>query len=224
MRTPVLAMTLLVASTSMIGTTRADVTNTASASSNGPATVMDMYAESFVSIARRSTGEPILVVNYPWRKHARASIEIRQLASGEVDDGTVKSLLFRHELMKGAALVGISRCLDRCRDGQARAEFTQREIDFEVLGDRNSFGSPSVCVACRTKYKATGGKTVSRAVFPLLEPWAVDNRKLYLDLPSDYFPQECMVRVWMLRGHDVIWTTTVRWPGDPQEQGLLIME
>ena len=224
MRTPVLALTLLAASTSIPGTTRADATDTASVASSGPATAMDMYAESFVSIARRPTGQPILVVNYPWREHAEASIEIRQLASDEVDDLGLKPLLFRHELMKGPALVSISRCLDRCSEGRARAEFTRREIDFEILGDRNSFSSPSVCVACRTKYKPTGGQTVSRVVFPLLEPWSADRRRLYLDLPTEYFPQECMVRVWMLRGQDVVWTTTVRWPGYSRAQDPLAAE
>ena len=218
MRIPVLALTLLVASTSIPGTTRADPADPASVPSNGPATVMDTYAESFVSIARRSTGQPILAVNYPWREHAGASIEIRQLASDEVDNWGLKPLFFRHELMKGPASVAISRCLDKCSDGRARAEFTQREIDFEILGDRNSFSSPSVCVACRTKYKPTGGKTVSRAVFPLLEPWSADKRRLYLDLPTGYFPQECLVRVWMLRGRDIIWSTTVRWPGHSPAQ------
>ena len=213
MRIPLLALTLLIASNSIPGTTRADPADTASARSSRPATVMDTYADSFVSIARRSTGQPILVVDYPWPEHAGASIEIRQLASDEVDDWQVKPLFFRRELMKGPALVSVALCLNRCSEGRARAEFTRREIDFEVLGDRNSFSSPSVCVACRTKYKPTGEKTVSRAVFPLLEPWSVDKRTLYLDPPAEYFPQECMVRVWMLRGYDEVWTTTVRWPG-----------
>lgn len=213
-----LALTLLVASTSIPGATRADAADTASARSSGPATAMDVYAESFVSIAHRSTGQPILVVNYPWREHAGASIEIRRLASDEADDWEVKPLFFRHDRMKGPALVSISRCLDKCSEGRARAEFTEDEIDFEILGDRNSFGSPSVSVACRTKYKPTGGQTVSRAVFPLLEPWSADKRRLYLDLPTEYFPQECMVRVWMLRGHDVVWSKTVRWPGYPPAQ------
>ena len=215
MRTPVMALTLLVASTSIPGTTPADA---ADAASNGSATVMQMQAESFVSIARRSTGQPILVVKYPWREHAGASIEIRQLASDEVDNWEIKPLLFRDELMKGPALVSVSRCLDSCSDGPAKAEFTEGEIDFEILGDRNSFSSPSVCVACRTKYKPTGGKTVSRAVFPLLEPWSADKRRLYLDLPTGYFPQECLVRVWMLRGRDIVWSTTVRWPGHSPAQ------
>jgi len=224
MRTPVLVLTLLVASTSIPGTTWADAADTASTPSNEPATVMDKYAESFVDVARRSTGQPILVVDYPWREHAKASIEIRQLASDEVDDEAGKPLFFRHELMKGPALVSISRCLDECSDGRARAEFTEREIDFEIIGDRNSFSSPSVRVACRTKYKPRGGKTVSRVVFPLLEPCSTDKDRLYLDLPKEYFPQECTVRLWMLRGRDVVWTTTVRWPGHSPAQDRVATE
>jgi hypothetical protein len=214
MRNPLLALTLLVALTLLPGTIRAESANTASAGVSKPATVMETYAKSFVSIAARSTGEPILVVDYPWQEHAQASIEVRQVASDEFDDQVGKPLYFRAQLMKDTALVAVSRCLVACGEGRSDAEFTRQDIDFEILGDRNSFNSPAVCVACKTTYQATGGKTVSRAAFPLLEPWSVNKRKLYLDLPSGYFPQKCKVRVWMLRGHNIVWTTTIEWPGD----------
>ena len=213
MRTPVLTLTLLVASTLVPGVSRADGADTAPTLSSSTATSLDKYAGSFVSIAHRSTGRPMLVVKYPWREHAKASIEIRQLVPDEVADPELKPLFFRDEIMKGLALVSVSNCLNSCSDVRATAEFTKREIDFEIIGDRNSFSSPSVSVACRTKYKPTGGQTVSRAIFPLLEPWSTDKRTLYLDLPTEYFPQECLVRVWMLRGRDVVWSTIIPWPG-----------
>ena len=213
MRLLVPALAFLIASTLIRGATRADAADTGSGLSKRPATEMDTYVKSFVSLARGSTGDPILVVDYPWQEHSAASIEIRQLASDEVDSPALKPLFFRHELMKGSVLVGVSRCLDSCSEGRARAELTEGGIDFEILADRNSFSSPSVCVACRTEYKPTGGRTVSRAVYPFLEPWSADKRRLYLDLPAEYFSRECLVRVWMLRGNATVWSTTVRWPG-----------
>ena len=201
MRTPLLAMALVMASILITATARAEADGA-----------------PFISIARQPTGQPILVVDYPWQEYGKASIEIRQVASDEVDNWQVKPLFFVRELFNGQTSMAISRCLIAAGDTAVSAEFTQREIDFEILGDRNSFGSPSVSVACRTEYKPSGEEaTVSRAVFPSLECWSPEKSKLYLDLPVEYFPTECKVRVWLLRGDKVVWAATVQWPGDSEE-------
>ncbi len=170
--------------------------------------------ESFLSIDHRAAGQPILVVNYPWQEYAKASIEIRQVAPDEVDNWQIKPLFFSHEFFNGRTSMAISRCLVRAAGTATSDEFTLSKIDFEILADRNSFNSPSVCVGCRTGYKPEGEHKVSRLVFPVLEDWSPDRSKLHLDLPAAYFPNKCTVRVWLLRDHKVVWTATVPWPGD----------
>jgi hypothetical protein len=194
--------------------------------------------DAFVSVLTQPTGGPILAVKYPWKRHVRASVEVRVLDPSEVDNPLIRPLFFLHDLMKGNVTTAVYRCQDDSEDVAQTAVFSKDALDFEIFGARNALGRPAVCVACRTattrhpadtsgepgdlaaKAIALLGPALERepetwAAFPLLLAWALDERTLYLQLPAEYFSRPCKIRVWLLRGKDVVWVATTDWPGYP---------
>ena len=190
--------------------------------------------DAFVSVITQHTGEPILVIKYPWKRHARPSVEVRVLEPSEVDSPLIRPLLFLHTVMKGNVTTAVYRCQDDSEDTSQTATFSKDGMDFEVFGARNSLGRPSVCVACQTATQrrrtaaevaeesdsvvesfTTSPKPETRAAFSLLDAWAVDERTLYLEPPAKYFPRPSKIRVWLLRHKDIVWTADVDWPGYP---------
>jgi hypothetical protein len=153
------------------------------------------------------------MVSYPWKRHARPSIEIQELEGKEPNDGQMTPLFFLHDIMKGKVTQAVYLCQDRGAEVPQTATFSQDDIDFEAFGARNSFDRPSVCVACRTKPDPSGPETTARAIFCLLNAWATDQRSLFLELPRSYFTKPGLIRVWFLAGKDILWTQVVEWPG-----------
>ncbi len=196
--------------------------------------------EAFVSMLTRHSGAPILAVRYPWKRHARPSVEVRVLHSSELGAPLIRPMFFVHSLMKGNVTTAVYRCQDKSENVPQSAVFSKGEFDFEVFGARNSLGRPSVCVTARTandRPRAPAKPTQSqeadelsvalpesrlparlpetRAAFPLLDAWAVDDHTLYLELPAKYFAQPCKLRIWLLRRSQIVWTATLDWPGYP---------
>ena len=194
--------------------------------------------DSFVSVITQPTGEPILAIRYPWKRHAKPSIELRILREGEVDNPLIRPLFFRHNIMKGGVTKAVYQCQDDSEDTAQTATFSQDNADFRVLGARNSLGRPAVCVACRINPDEISQKTESliselartgqesalsrrfvaetRAAYCLLDAWAVDERTLYLELPAEEFSQQSEIRVWFLRDKEIVWRADTTWPGTPQ--------
>ena len=194
--------------------------------------------ESFVSVITQPTGEPILAINYPWRRHAKPSIEVRVSDPSEVDNSLIRPLFFRHDVMKGNVTKAVYQCQDKSEDLSQTAAFSEGNADFEIFGARNSLGRPAVCVACRIAPDEVSRETESliaelartgqeamlslkfqretRAAYCLLDAWAVDERTLYLELPASHFSQRSKIRVWLLRDKDVVWTANITWPGTPE--------
>ena len=190
--------------------------------------------DAFVSVIKQHTGEPILVIKYPWKRHARPSVEVRILAEDEVDNPLLRPLFFVHDIMRGEVTTAIYHCQDRSEHAAQTATFSEGLKDFSVFGARNLLGRPSVCVVCRETPKLSA-ETESRlaelgdsklrsvlplrsepettAVFCLLAAWAVDHRTLYLELPGEDFAQRSRIRVCFLRDKDVVWMADTTWPG-----------
>jgi len=166
---------------------------------------------SRVSVVEQPVGDPIVVIRYPWTMHARPSVEVRLLAEAEADNYELRPLCFVDDFMKGEVTVKVYHCQDRSADTALSLAYSERDVDFEFLGERNSLGRPSVRVVYQTK---TGvPESGASAVYCLLKSWAVDKRTLYLDLPPGYFARSGRVRVWFLRGKDIVWSETAQWPG-----------
>lgn len=178
---------------------------------------------AYVSVETPAAGEPMLVIRYPWRVHARSSVEVRTFVKNEEEDSPrVRPLHFRNDFMKDEFTIGVYKAQDESDSVRVVAKMTRREIEFSAIGERNLLGRPSVVVTCRTDVMQKDLKEVKepeqarRAAYPLLEPWAADERTLFLSLPEDNFTETAKIRVWFLSGDDIVWSETLQWPGLPK--------
>lgn len=170
--------------------------------------------ESYVSVLSQTTGEPILVIRYPWKRHARPSVEVRILDKSDVDNRLIRPQFFTRDVMKGDITTALYDAQDRSEDVVQRVAFSEEPTDFSIVGARNVLGRPSVCVSSLTKPPDAPPET--RAAFPLLRAWSIDERTLYLELPAEHFSKKSKIRVWFLRGQDIVWVANTTWPGTPQ--------
>jgi hypothetical protein len=177
----------------------------------GKGTTEAGQGDAFVSVITQHTGGPLLVIRYPWKRHALPSVEVRVLAEDEVDNRLLRPLFFQRRIMKGGITEAVYHCQDRSEGVRQTATFLKDNIDFDIFGARNSLGRPSVCVACRTTTVDPPPET--RAAFCLLDAWALDERTLNLELPAKYFSEPGKIRVWLIRDKDIVWTATTTWPG-----------
>ncbi|MDD4266691.1 MAG: hypothetical protein PHO07_00825 [Pirellulales bacterium] len=178
---------------------------------------------SYVSIETPAGGRPMLVIRYPWRVHARSSVEVCTYVAGEADDSPrIRPLYFRSDFMKDEFTIGVYRAQDDSSSVRVVAQMARRDIDFAAIGNRNLFGQPSVVVVCRTSITQQKDEQepeqARRAIYPLLEPWAADRRTLFLSLPEVNFSDAAKIRVWFLSGGDVVWSEVKQWPGLPQDE------
>jgi hypothetical protein len=171
----------------------------------------------YLSTIQDRFGDPILVIDYPWTMHQRVSIEVATLPGDPAEWSEVRPLYYFDRLFNGERKVAIYKCLESSAEVPTRATVEQDGAEYNYIGQRNSLGKPSVLVACRTPV-AEIKSVVDRAVFPLLDPWAVDRRLLQLDLPPKSFATKGKIRVWFLRGDTVLWSEDVAWPGFAAQQ------
>ena len=168
---------------------------------------------SHLRIFRPYSGNQILVVNYPWRQHARASIEVQWLAEGEPEPANTRPLGFVAGYVKGDVGVDVERCRTAGENLPTTIARSKGDLDFEINAKRNSLGVSAAWVDFH--WKRPDAKTETRSAFCLLESWALDGRTLYLDLPPRFYDQPGKLRLWMLRGKDTVWLETIPWPGMP---------
>ncbi len=185
-------------------------------SAAGPLAAPPIQA-SRLAIQEDAQGQAILAVHYPWKVHQRPSVEVRMLGPEETDSIHIQPLYFLHDFMRGRITIGVYQCQDKASQMETTVPMTARKIEFEALGDRNLLGRPSVCVACRTDTVPPGNYRAARAVFPLLDPWATNERTLLLTLPKAYFGEKGRLRVWFLRREDIVWSETIPWPGTSKQ-------
>lgn len=199
----------------------------------------------FLTVVEDREGRPILLVDYPWETHARASVEVSSLPDDRAKRSEVRPLYFFDRFFQGEAKLAVYECQDASATAPTRATFSAAETRseqetgpeekpgsdketgpekeagtgvktrFDLLGDRNTLGRPAASVAARTQVEEITG-VVHRAFFPLLAPWATGGRRLHLQLPPAYFAEPGAIRVWFLRGDAVIWSEDIAWPGYPE--------
>ncbi len=167
--------------------------------------------EPYAEIARAATGKPIVAIHYPWRVHSRPSVEIRYMADDEPDTARLRPLQFVADIMKGEITNAVYECRDKSADGPLKTSLKHGERDLELLGARNLLGKRSVTVVFPGR--TSGEDRAARAVFCLLDSWAVDPRTLWLELPRDHFARPGRIRVWFYRGGNLVWWKTLAWPG-----------
>jgi hypothetical protein len=165
---------------------------------------------SFVSLIKQRDGDLILVIEYPWKVHARTSIEVRLVTGENPKPVEAPPMRFLQTRMKGKVTEAVHYCLDRSAEVEQRKPFKADGLDFEILGRRSAMEKPSVCIVQRMGDKSVPG---TAAAMLMLHSWAINEKLLYLDLPREEFSDAGKLHVWLLRGDTVLWKETVDWPG-----------
>jgi hypothetical protein len=183
----------------------------------GAAKAAEGLATNYVSIETPAGGEPMLVVRYPWTVHKNPSIEVRTYIPGEEESARIRPLRFCHVYMKDKVTVTVYDTQAASSAVRTTAEFLQRDIKFEAVGQRNVLGRPAVCVTCETevlKPNREAFRDKARwAIYPFMEPWAADKETLFLSLPEPIFSDPVKIRIFFLRDNDLVWSETRQWPG-----------
>ncbi len=173
-----------------------------------------------VTIFRERGGRKALAIEYRWKVHRDASVEVR-LVPAERGEGTfVTPLDFFGEYLKPSGKSKsydfdlqkkIYRCLDRGGDAGLTETFNKDKMDFKIVGQRNTLGRSAVYVLAANEGKPPEDR--ADAIFLQLDSWAVDDTHLNLDLSPDIFEKPGKLFVWFLRGDRLLWEKQVDWPG-----------
>jgi hypothetical protein len=168
-------------------------------------------AGRYVSIDKIKTGENVLVVRYPWRVHEKASIEVRLITEKKDMDARVRPLRFATLHFGDDAERRILRASDNAlahpSDGTAEAG----GLTWRIVARGNHLGRAAVWFVNAAKKDSSLPGTAA-ALSPL-DPWAIGDRLLMLDLPHDSFAQPGKLHVWFLRGERILWHEELSWPG-----------
>lgn len=191
------------------------IASTALADDGSPA--LQDQPNSDVRLLEDHDGELILTIERPWKAFTRPSIEVCLVPDTVPEAAKVHPIYFVSNHLKGEVLADLYRALDEASEVPVRRPITDKKMDFEMVGNRNSLGKAAVCVACRTeppvKSSPDDETTLARATFCLLEHWSVEPGGLYLNLPADYFSVPGRLHIWLLRDNQIVWSHTIRWPG-----------
>ena len=170
-----------------------------------------------VSIETPAGGEPMLVIRYPWTLHKKPSIEVRTFVPGEEESVRIRPLQFRSVFMKDTVTIKVYETQAASAATRTTAEFLRHGIAFAAIGERNLLGRPAVCVTCQTEVlkpnKEPFPNKARWALYPFMEPWAVNDETVFLSLPKITFTEPAKIRVFFLRDRDVAWSQTLQWPG-----------
>lgn len=167
--------------------------------------------QPYAEVTRAASGKPIVAIHYPWQVHWRPSVEVRWMGDDEPDTAELRPLQFVASSMRGEIASAVFACRDRAAETPVHKTLKAQDRPFELHGSRNLLGKPAITIAFPAQ--DAGPDRPARAVFFLLESWAVDPRTLWLELPAEHFAERGRIRVWFYRGGDLVWWKTLAWPG-----------
>jgi hypothetical protein len=171
-------------------------------------------------------GQQILAVHYPWKACTKPSVEVRLVPDkpAKPDNESKPAKLnevkaneppvptyFVGQFMKGDKEDKVYEILTQASDRPHDWSFTQDKTVYRVVGTKNLLGMGAVHVLSYPE-DSTPDKSPA-ATFLELSSWAIDNKKLSLELPRAAFSQSGTLHVWFLRGETVLWEDQVAWPG-----------
>jgi hypothetical protein len=163
-------------------------------------------------VVQDQSDAPILVVKYPWNAHPQASVEVCLLPKDVPDSPAIHPLNLTGRLLRDKdrkLMKAVYKCQDDAASVPTAVSVTDGDLDFDILGNRNSVGSAAVAVGWKTL--TPDRKAIHRAAFYRLESWAADSDTLMLDLPPQHFCRPGTLKVWLLRGDEVVWSDTAPW-------------
>ena len=165
-----------------------------------------------ISVIQDQSEAPILVIKYPWSAHPQASVEVCLLPKDVPDSPAIRPLDLAGRLTRdkdGKLVKAVYKCQDDAASTPTAVSVTDGDLNFDILGNRNSLGSAAVAVGWKTL--TPDRKAIHRSAFYRLQSWAADNDTLMLDLPPEHFCRPGTLKVWLLRGNEVVWSETVPW-------------
>ena len=164
-----------------------------------------------VVVDKTKTGENVLVVQYPWQIHAKASIEVRLITDQKDFDARVRPLRFATIRFEPDAERRVFSTFDEALARPSEWKADAGGLKWEVIGHANHLGRAAVWFV-NTPEK--GGSLVgTTAAFHPLDAWAISDRLLMLDLPRGRFSQPGKMYIWFLRGDRILWQEELIWPG-----------
>ena len=175
---------------------------------------------TLVAVLRGHGGRHTLSIQYRWKVHEDASVEVRLLSANRAEGTFVTPLDFVGQyLARGTKQTSydmdlrqkVYRCLDHADDPGMTETFAKDKMDFRIVGQRNSLGHPAVYVLASNEGKSAEER--ADIVFLHLDAWAVADDRLSLDLPPTVFEKPGKLFVWFLRGNRLLWEEQVPWPG-----------
>jgi hypothetical protein len=164
-----------------------------------------------VSLQPWRQGGPRLWVSYPWKLHSHASLELYLATGQDTKRPELRPMFFLRTFMPGQMTSLVHECLDHSEDAEDHRSHKAKGIDFQIIGRRNSLERPSVLVVRRVEGHTSTPDVA--AVLPILPCWALSERLLCVDLPADSFAEAGLLRVWLLRGDQILWSEAMDWPG-----------
>ena len=214
----------------LVSLVRAELPDAAAASATAETKKEKDNATSYVTLVRERSGQQTLAIHYRWNVHSQASVEVR-LMPADAPAANVAPLYFVREYFKGDVSRKIYHCLDAAEGHETADSFTKDKLDFQIIGRRNALDRPAVLILPHVQPEKPSDKAADkapknpsdkavesadspRAVFPLLDAWALNDRSLSLELPRETFATAGQLHVWFLRSDRVLWEETVPWPGD----------
>ena len=175
-------------------------------------TVRIEAAPGYIDVISDRGGHHTLVINYRWRLHPRASVEVRMIPAERAAGGArVVPVFFVSEQLKGEVEKKVHRSAERGNEVATTESFTKDKMVYKITGERNSLGRTAVSVLPYNEEETPADRP--GAVFLQLDDWGLTDDLLYLDMPHEAFAAPGTMFVWFLRGERLIWEAKVPWPG-----------
>jgi hypothetical protein len=176
-----------------------------------PANADPTATPKYVTVDRLKTGENLLLVKYPWRIHDKASIEIRLITEKNDLAARVRPLRFATLQFDPTTEARIYSAFDKSLVRHADWNAEAGGLNWQIIARSNHLGRAAEWfVHVPNKDSAFIG---TAAAFHPLDPWAIGDRLLMLDLPRDTFDPPGKLHVWFLRGERILWHEELMWPG-----------
>jgi hypothetical protein len=162
---------------------------------------------------------PILVVEYPWKVHPHASLEVCLLPNDVESVRKVEPLFFRANYFKDDVARTFHELCNRAEERNESHAFQFAGMNLELIARRNLLERPAVYAIRRFKQDKEKQAPLpgATAAFCLLDAWTLGDKLLYIDLPRSDFARSGKLRVWLLRDAHILWEQTLTWPGLPKK-------
>jgi hypothetical protein len=171
----------------------------------------DPSAAKCVSLERSAAGENVLLVDYPWRKHEKPSIEVRLITEKSAYAARAKPQRLAEMPIDEKMQRRIYTAFDTAIDRPSTGKFEIGGMKWDIYARSNHLGQGALWFV--NTPEAKDDKSGAAAVFFPPDPWAVNDRVLLLDLPRETFYKPGKLHVWFLRCDRIVWQEEIDWPG-----------